>query len=231
MKILIIEDDPMVSSIHQQFCQKISDIHTCHIVPTLEQARNLLANDQPDIILLDNYLPDGQGVDLLGELDEVPVIMVTAANDTKTLRHAIAHGVVDYLVKPFSFERFQVAIRRADYLNTLLEQDRVEQELIDGFIRQDHSTIPSSSLTSLPKGLSILTLKKILTCILECEDYFSTQTVAETLSISRVTIKKYLHYLVKMGYLLEDIDYLTSGRPLTRYIIRDVNDLQDLLRI
>lgn len=191
----------------------------------------MLANDQPDIILLDNYLPDGQGVDLLGELDEVPVIMVTAANDTKTLRHAIAHGVVDYLVKPFSFERFQVAIRRADYLNTLLEKDRVEQELIDGFIRHDHSTIPSSSLTSLPKGLSILTLKKILTCILECEDYFSTQTVAETVSISRVTIKKYLHYLVKMGYLLEDIDYLTSGRPLTRYIIRDVNDLQDLLRI
>lgn len=231
MNILIIEDDPMVSSIHQQFCQKISAIHSCQIVHTLEEACKLLATAQPDVILLDNYLPDGQGVDLLDKLGEIPVIMVTAANDTKTLRQAIAHGVVDYLVKPFSFERFQIAIQRAHYLNSLLEQDKVEQELIDGFIRQAHPSTPSHSLTNLPKGLSILTLKKILTCIVECEDYFSTQTVAETLSISRVTIKKYLHYLVKMGYLSEDIDYLTSGRPLTRYIIRDINALQELLNI
>lgn len=225
MKVLIIEDDPMVGMIHQQFCQKINGIRETKIVKSLGEAREAVEPYLPDLILLDNYLPDGQGVQLLHELEDFPIIMVTAADDTKTLRQAFSNGIVDYLVKPFSFERFYEAIQRATRFRNLFQGETVEQESIDHFFVQQIAN-SQEDLEGLPKGLSLLTLQKIVPIIIEKHQAFSTQDVADEMHISRVTIKKYLNYLVEINALYEDIDYSTSGRPLTLYLIKDIQALR-----
>lgn len=116
MKILIIEDDPMVAMIHKEYFKRKEISNDLNHVSTLEEAKEFLANSDTDLIILDNYLADGQGIEFLPELKGYPIIMITAANDVQTVEAALTNGVVDYLVKPFTYERFSQAIDKVqDY--------------------------------------------------------------------------------------------------------------------
>ena len=117
MRVLIIEDDPMVAMIHKEYFKKKELTDDLNHVTSIEDAREYLANNDVDLIVLDNYLIDGQGIEYLPELKGYPIIMITAANDVQTVEAALSNGVVDYLVKPFTYERFAQAIDKVqDYV-------------------------------------------------------------------------------------------------------------------
>ena len=120
MRVLIIEDDPMVAMIHKEYFKKKELTDDLNHVTSIEDAREYLANNDVDLIVLDNYLIDGQGIEYLPELKGYPIIMITAANDVQTVEAALSNGVVDYLVKPFTYERFAQAIDKVqDYVKLL----------------------------------------------------------------------------------------------------------------
>ena len=220
MRVLIIEDDPMVAMIHQD---KIYEIEH---VPSLESAKNYLKNSKVDLIVLDNYLTDGKGIDFLPELKGYPIIMITAANDIQTVEAALSNGVVDYLVKPFTYDRFSQAIDKVQDYVTLLSKEKINQDLIDEYL---NSGRVEEEEESLPKGLSRITLKKVLENILEHEAGFTTQQVADELDISRITIRKYLNHLVNINILSEDAEYYTSGRPVSVFTVESESRLKKLL--
>ena len=110
MRVLIIEDDPMVAMIHKEYFKRKELSDDLNHVSTLEEAKSFLEKSDADLIVLDNYLTDGQGVEYLPELKGYPIIMITAANDVQTVEAALSNGVVDYLVKTFTYERFAQAI-------------------------------------------------------------------------------------------------------------------------
>ena len=124
MRVLIIEDDPMVAMIHQEYFNKKDQIYEIEHVPSLESAKNYLKNSKVDLIVLDNYLTDGKGIDFLPELKGYPIIMITAANDIQTVEAALSNGVVDYLVKPFTYDRFSQAIDKVQDYVTLLSKEK-----------------------------------------------------------------------------------------------------------
>ena len=124
MKVLIIEDDPMVAMIHKEYFKRKEFSNDLNHVSSLEEARNYLATNDVDLIILDNYLTDGQGVEYLPELKGYPIIMITAANDIQTVEAALTNGVVDYLVKPFTYERFSQAVDKVqDYVSLLSKEE------------------------------------------------------------------------------------------------------------
>lgn len=229
LKILIIEDDPMVAMIHQEFCKRISFIQKTVVANTLYQAKKIISEESFDFFLLDNYLPDGKGVDFLEENKLFPAIMVTAAKDNVTVKTALQSGIVDYLVKPFTFERFEKAMSKLQDLQQLLHY-RATQEALDNYFTpliQEVITIEELKDT-LPKGLSKITLKKIVIKILELNTVFSTQQLADQLAISRISIRKYLEYLESLNCLISDAEYATKGRPAYIYQIKDVEKLKKL---
>ena len=226
MKVLIIEDDPMVAMIHKEYFKRKEFSNDLNHVSSLEEARNYLATNDVDLIILDNYLTDGQGVEYLPELKGYPIIMITAANDIQTVEAALTNGVVDYLVKPFTYERFSQAVDKVQDYVSLLSKEKINQDLIDDYL---NSGRVEEEEDSLPKGLSRITLRKVLENIQEHEAGFTTQQVADELDISRITIRKYLNYLVNISVLSEDAEYYTSGRPVSVFTIGNQNKLKKLL--
>lgn len=226
MRVLIIEDDPMVAMIHTEYFKKKELTDDLNHVTSLEAAKDYLKKNNVDLIVLDNYLTDDQGVEFLPELKGYPIIMITAANDVQTVEAALSNGVVDYLVKPFTYERFSQAIDKVqDYVN-LLSKEKINQDLIDDYL---NSGRVEEEEDSLPKGLSRITLKKVIEAIQQQNTGFTTQQIADILDISRITIRKYLNHLVNIKVLSEDAEYYTSGRPVSVFTVESKNKLEKLL--
>lgn len=223
LQILIVEDDPMVNSIDKQYLMKIIPPAKIKLyqVDRADKALALAQKMQLDLVLLDIYLPKILGTELLQLFIEhnlhPNVIILSAAKDNQSINQALSYGVLDYLVKPFSFERFHKAIEHFLKYNEVLNQDRQlsQTELDQIFITQDFAG--EKEMTSLPKGLSNFSLNKIKAIIAETPDYFSNQEIARKSKLSRITTKKYLDYLVKTNELTIKTHYLKVGRPIKLY--------------
>ena len=216
----------MVAMIHKEYFKRKEISNDLNHVSTLEEAKEFLANSDTDLIILDNYLADGQGIEFLPKLKGYPIIMITAANDVQTVEAALTNGVVDYLVKPFTYERFSQAIDKVQDYMKLLSKEKINQDLIDDYL---NSGRVEEEEDSLPKGLSRITLKKVLENIKEQETGFTTQQVADALDISRITIRKYLNHLVNINVLSEDAEYYTSGRPVSVFTVVSDSKIDKLL--
>ena len=226
MRVLIIEDDPMVAMIHKEYFKRKELTNDLHHVASIEEAKSFIEETDVDLIVLDNYLADGQGVEFLPELKGYPIIMITAANDVQTVEAALSNGVVDYLVKPFTYERFSQAIDKVQDYVKLLSKEKINQDLIDDYL---NSGRVEEEEDSLPKGLSKITLKKVLEAIQQYNGGFTTQQIADKLDISRITIRKYLNHLVNINILSEDAEYYTSGRPVSVFTVESESKLEKLL--
>ena len=217
-KVLVVEDDPMVRMINEQYVCMNKDFCIASSVKTGQEALDYLKENKVDLVILDVFMPFMNGVEFLKKLREqklkTEVIMVTAANDTATLEETMHLGVIDYLVKPFALERFQVALEKfTAKMNAINGSDVLDQNLIDSII----SNSPQKKSKEYPKGIQEKTLERIKTCFENKNDWHSVELIAEKLEISIVTVRHYVNYLVKEGFLQESINYETGGRPSMLY--------------
>lgn len=226
MKILIIEDDPMVAQLNEQFLKEIPTVTVVGNCRSTLEAKEIMTQTAIDLLLLDNYLPQQTGIAFLSELrqmnNHIGVILVTAANDMETIDRALILGVIDYLVKPFSSDRLHLAIKTALNRKRIMEQfNNINQENIDKLFHDqiDKKTNLTFDEESLPKGLSKLTMKKVLQHIELEPTAFSTEQLAKKIGISRISTKKYLTYLVETNTLVEHMEYQDIGRPITLYTL------------
>ena len=217
-KVLVVEDDPMVRMINEQYVRMNKDFCIASSVKNGQEALDYIKENRVDLVILDVFMPFMSGVEFLKKLREqklkTEVIMVTAANDTATLEETMHLGVIDYLVKPFALERFQVALEKfTAKMNAINGSDVLDQNLIDSII----SNSPQKKSKEYPKGIQEKTLERIKTCFENKNDWHSVELIAEKLGISIVTVRHYVNYLVKEGFLQESINYETGGRPSMLY--------------
>ncbi|UQX52842.1 response regulator [Cytobacillus pseudoceanisediminis] len=108
--VLIVEDDPVASSVYEQLIQNRKDFTVIGKAQTASETIQLLNVITPDLILLDVHLPDANGIDLLFQIKHahrhVDIIMITASNDAKTVRDAMRGGAYSYLLKPIMVDSF-----------------------------------------------------------------------------------------------------------------------------
>lgn len=217
-KVLVVEDDPMVRMINEQYVRMNKDFCIASSVKNGQEALDYMKENKVDLVILDVFMPFMNGVEFLKKLREqklkTEVIMVTAANDTATLEETMHLGVIDYLVKPFALERFQVALEKfTAKMNAINGSDVLDQNLIDSII----SNSPQKKSKEYPKGIQEKTLERIKSCFENKNDWHSVELIAEKLGISIVTVRLYVNYLVKEGFLQESINYETGGRPSMLY--------------
>ena len=183
--------------------------------------KSLKENDI-DLILMDVFLPEKSGIDILKAIREknffTDVIMITAANSTNEIKRAFAYGVVDYLVKPFEFERFKEAINKYKARKkVLLNEEVVSQSDIDSLIMNNSS----ENEVKLPKGLNARTLDRIIDFLNEkSNEVWTLREIAYEIKISNVTIKKYMDYLESIGKVDLEMNFGNVGRPEYKYFVK-----------
>ena len=223
-QVIIIEDDPMVAAIDRQYVETDSRLFVSHVLKSGGEALILLENCRPDLIILDYYTPSLDGlefVDRLHAMGQYPaIIMVTSANDREIVQGLLSRGVLDYLVKPFAFARFRQAMDKFVQMRELLscnqESSLLDQQAIDQLMRrQEH---PEAGPNQMSKGLNPATLKRVRAFLSENrERALTSEEIAEQVHLSRITIRRYVNYMVETGELASSIDYQTGGRPSIRY--------------
>ena len=218
-KVLIVEDDPMVSMINEQYVNRNKAFRVVKKCKDGKSALGYLENNDVDLIVLDVYMPLMDGFETLRQIRKnkksVDIIMVTAANDRASLEEALHLGVVDYLVKPFTYDRFRIALDKyVSQVAALKDLDTLNQKNIDSIIENAHK----KSEELYPKGIQEKTLQTILDEMKKNPSKWMTgDEIAERIGLTGVTVRRYLTYLTEKGILLSEIDYETGGRPCMRY--------------
>ncbi|MEV0671864.1 response regulator [Mycobacterium sp. NPDC050441] len=213
--VLVVDDDFMVAEIHRRFVERVDGYRPVGVARNGTEALAAAAELRPDLILLDVYLPDMTGLEVLRRLraggNRVGVIMVTAARELDTVRGALDGGAADYLVKPFDF----------DQLKTKLAAFAARAEALAGAGGADQSTIDAlfgGSAVVLPKGLGAETGRLVMAAVRAAGEV-SAMECAEQVGISRVSARRYLEYYLSTGALELRLQYGT-GRPERRYRTR-----------
>ncbi|TWE05192.1 CitB family two-component system response regulator MalR [Neobacillus bataviensis] len=220
IRVMIVEDDPMVAEFNKSYLAKVNGFQLTAMARSVEDAIRIIENQDFDLILLDIFMPGKQGLELLTFLrekeKETDVIIISAASDMDRIQKALRYGAVDYLIKPFEFERFQLALtaylEKREFIKNqpVTSQDELDYQLL----RREEKTI----LEELPKGLTKDTLKQIWDAIQEMKDGpFSTEDVVKIVGISRVSVRKYLNFLKGIGILEVKVIYGTVGRPVYQH--------------
>lgn len=223
IKVLIVEDDPMVREINEKFLKKVDGFTLYDSVYSLENAKEFVLKHNPDLILLDVFFPQGRGIDFLkwvrAEGIGCDVILITADKSMETVQEAFRYGAVDYLVKPFTFNRFKDALLQFKNRKSSFENmENVEQEIIDKYTLIE-KTIPNKEECKIEvKGFNQHTYEKILKAIHEMKGKtFTAQQMAKKIGVSRITARRYLDHLEKEQKLIIELEYGKVGRPKNKY--------------
>lgn len=213
ISVLIVEDDPMVASINRRLVSRVAGFRTAGCTGTCQEARDAVRDLRPDLVLLDVYLPDGCGVDLLriwrADAEPTDVVLITAAHDSSTVEQAIRYGAVDYLFKPFEPERLYAALERYLHLRrALVPGEEINQQTFDRLYRRS----PSGG-TPLPKGIRRATLEWVTSHLALVTGPVSAVDVSAAVGIDRTTALRYLDFLREMGEVQEVVSFGSVGRP------------------
>jgi response regulator of citrate/malate metabolism len=215
---LIVEDDYHVATIHSAYVKRVSPFTVAGHASTVASARAEIARLAPDLVLLDLYLPDGQGLDLLREMVDRPdrpdFLVITAARDMATVRAAMRLGTVHYLVKPFRFAQLEerlIAYRNLRArLSRVVEAEQHEVDALYGLLR---------GLAPLSPGQSGPAMARIREHLTETRQDLSASEIAALIGISRSTAQRYLSELARQGTVQLRLHYGAAGRPEHRYRI------------
>ena len=220
IQVLIVEDDPMVAKFNGMYVDKVPGFALAGIADGIEAGWEILQSRKIDVVLLDVYMANKNGLDLLVDARKanlaIDVIVVSSANDQASVQTALRYGAVDYLIKPFDFERFQAALMRYKYRCIHMRKEGIQQEELDALFHPGGGNKGWVEET-LPKGITKETFLRVLREINKLEGWFSTAALAELTGISRVSLRKYLRFLEESNTLLSDVSYQGSGRPLQQY--------------
>lgn len=218
IRVLVVEDDQVAAEAHRMYVSRVQGFEVAGVVHSGRDALRTLENTPVDLVLLDLYLPDGHGLDVCRALraagHRADVIAVTSARDLALVRAAVSVGVVQYLLKPFTF---------AGLRDRLQAYGRYHAQLVEGAgppsqddIDQAFAVLRSPD-TPLPKGLSQESLDAVAGAVRSSPDGASASTIASQVGMSRVTARRYLEHLADLGTVARRPSYGRVGRPEVGY--------------
>ncbi|MBF6078760.1 response regulator [Nocardia beijingensis] len=227
IRVLIVEDEPLIAEAHRAYVERIAGFTPVGIAHTgreaMRAAADAAAEGTPiDLVLMDIGLPDASGLDvaaaLTGLAPRPDVIAITSARDLAMVRTAVSHGVVLYLLKPFTFAAFRDKLDRYREFRTALPagESAISQHDIDRALSALRTT---DQRATTPKGVAPQTLDEISRTVRAAEaDGVTAADTATSIGVSRITAWRYLEKLADDGLVVRRSDYGRAGRPKTRYV-------------
>jgi two-component system, CitB family, response regulator DctR len=220
LNVVLVEDDPMVREVHRQFINRMDGFSIVGDAANGREGLQIIKRLEPDLAIIDLYMPQLGGLDMLKVLRSegicIDVIAITAASDIDSIHRVLQQGAVDYIIKPFTFERMKKSLENYKFFRARLEEKKdLLQDELDEILFLNTKEVQEKE--SLPKGLHQNTLTKVSELIALQKDPVSADEVAENIGIARITARRYLDFLEKEGKVKLHIQYGGVGRPMNRY--------------
>lgn len=222
IEVLVVDDDFAVAELHRIYVEDLTGFRVIAVTQTGAQTLDAVDQYKPDLILLDVHLPDMSGIEVLRQLRARPhgaavdVLAITAAREVDTIRAAMAGGVVDYLIKPFTLRVFGERLRNYASRHETLQRLSARKATVQDQHQVDRLLTARprrSEDRELPKGLSRHTLELVADALRESGGDLSANEAAERCGLSRVSTRRYLEQLVAMGLAELRPRYGSAGRP------------------
>jgi response regulator of citrate/malate metabolism len=229
VRVLVVDDEPIMAAAHAEYIAHIDGFEVVAIAHSGREALRCLRDSTSDssgaidLILLDINLPDANGIELCRRIRaaglHTDVIAITAVRDVKTVRAAVSLGVVQYLIKPFTFATFADKMRGyLDFRQRIADTvDLATQDDVDRSLAALRTRSPESTRTQLDKGLTEETLNRVLSHLRASDEPHSATELGSSTGISRVTARRYLEYLADQGLIERSLRYGARGRPELEY--------------
>lgn len=215
--VLVVDDDFMVAKVHSGYVSRTPGFSVVGVAHTGADALQAARELKPDLVLLDIYLPDMDGLAVLQELrssqGDTDVIVISAANDVETVRRAMRGGVLHYLIKPFSYSALFDQLRHFANLHEKLDRLAVAGQ---ADVDQVFGARPRGA-TSLPKGLTEQTAELVERVMRAHPEGLSATECAQLTELSRVSARRYLEHFTETGKSEVTLRYGGTGRPERRY--------------
>jgi len=218
ISVLVVEDDLVAAEAHRTYVQRTPGFAVAGVVHDGQTALRFLREHRVDVVLLDFNLPDLHGLQVCRAIraagGAIDVIAVTSARDLSTVRSAVSQGVVQYLLKPFTFSSLREKLERyADYRLALAGGGPAAgQSEVD----RAFAALRGVDTGTLPTGLAAETLESVAR-VLQAGDGLSAGEVADRCGVSRVTARRYLEHLAESGVAVRSPRYGRTGRPELEY--------------
>lgn len=215
IRVLVVEDDPVVADAHVLYVNRVPGFEsTAKPAHSAAEARRVLDRTPIDLILLDLHLPDGHGLQLARSLraagHPTDVIAVTSARDLAVVREGVSLGVVQYVLKPFTFATLRDRLTRyAEFRTAAADGEATGQDEVDRAL----ATLRAPGPAALPKGLSGPTLERVVRALRAAPDGLTATAAAQSAGLSRITARRYLEHLVETGHAARSPQYGQVGRP------------------
>jgi response regulator of citrate/malate metabolism len=226
IRTLVVDDDYRIAKVHAASVGRIDQFVTVGEAHSAAEARAMVQSLRPDLLLLDLYLPDGNGLDLMRSLADLRLspqpdfIVITAARDIDSVRRAMQLGAMYYLVKPFGFVQLREQLTAYQRLREGLDEVAVaNQETVDALYGLLRGPAARTTDRRLPPTMAQV-LEKVRLATVD----ISAVEVAEQLGVSRATAQRYLADLVRRGLVDLSLHYGNAGRPEHRYRITEPGD-------
>ena len=219
---IIIEDDPMVASINQQYLKANPAFILDGTFSNGRDALLYIRAHKTDLAIVDYYMPIMNGIDFIrachSEKNAPALIMITAASSPAEISEIISAGILDYIVKPFTYDRFQAALARFQRIQTLrTNEKKMTQSEIDALLGTSLQGAENAAPLQV-KGIQQPTLDLLRDYLGRRRDEFLTSDeIAKEIHLSRITVRRYLNYMLENNEITSTVDYTTGGRPSIRY--------------
>jgi response regulator of citrate/malate metabolism len=218
--VLVVDDDFRVARIHSAFVDRVDGFRSVGVAHTGADALRAARTLQPDLILLDLYLPDIFGLDLISQIRvegaDSDLIVISAANESRTVERAVKLGVASYLLKPFTLDDLAARLREYQAQHRSSRQRNLDRQVeVDRIFGRAEPNAP------LPKGMSPETAELVLSVLSEQTGELSAQECADAIGVSRVSARRYLEHFVRKGRVKVSLRYGSRGRPERRYQLSD----------
>ncbi|WP_424185969.1 response regulator [Actinokineospora sp. G85] len=220
IRVLVVEDNPVAADAHRLYVERVPGFTVVAVTHSGRDALRLLDTTPVDLVLLDLYLPDTHGLDVVRAMratgHTADVITVTSARDLAVVRAAVSVGVVQYLLKPFTFATLR---DKLDGYRRFRARDgeaagQAEVDEVFGALR-------GSDVLTLPKGMSEETLQAVVAALRGAGEGLSAAAAGEQVGTSRVTARRYLEYLADNNLAVRKPQYGGVGRPEVWYRLSD----------
>ncbi|MEU4836976.1 response regulator [Nocardia testacea] len=217
IRVLVVDDDFMIARVHSGYVAKTPGFTVVGVAHTGSDALRMIGELRPDLVLLDIYLPDIDGLTVLRGIREsaeaTDVVVISAADDVNTIRAAVRGGVLHYLIKPFTYSALYDQLRHFAALHAKLGVlSRAAQSDVD----EVFGSRPRGSAT-MPKGLTAQTTELVQQVLRAADPDLSAQECAEATALSRVSARRYLEHFVDTERAQVRLRYGGTGRPERRY--------------
>ncbi|MDQ0300747.1 CitB family two-component system response regulator CitT [Salibacterium salarium] len=223
----IAEDDFRIASIHQELVNRVGDFTCKHQALNASETMTMLEQQPIDLLLLDIYMPDALGTNLLSNIREtfpsVDIVIISASTDTEHVQKSLRYGVFDYIIKPVSLKRLEKTLQEYQlFQKQLNETNEMTQDHIDkltSFRSPSGDTVSSNGdeLDQLPKGIDSLTLQTVRQELEKTEDGVTAEEMGKYLGASRTTARRYLEFLISKNQAEAKPIYGIVGRPERKY--------------